>query len=145
MAEYVAIVRRRAVDWYLSVPAVGLGAPLWRPAEAVRLAVRLVRLRTGRDLPESAVGVLTAGPEDLYLPAGRTEVEARHTDGRWHRGQLAGWVRQSDDTWQAVVCYPVAGVLWERVLAAGRWRPAAATEQAGTEEEPGIPTGPATP
>jgi hypothetical protein len=141
MAEYVAIVRRRAVDWHLWVPAVGLGAPLWRPAEATRLAVQLVRLSTGREPPESAVGVLTAGPEDLYLPAGHTEVEARHTDGRWYQGKLAGWVRESNDSWQAVVCYPVAGVLWERILAAGRWRPTSgAVEDAGTGQRPGVPT-----
>ncbi|MGY1642566.1 hypothetical protein ACI782_15775 [Geodermatophilus sp. SYSU D00703] len=139
MPEYVAIVRRRAVDWYLSVPAIGRSAPLWRPTEAARLAVWLIRQATGREPPESAIGVLTAGPDDLMLLAGSIDVEARHVDGRWHPGQLVGWVRQSDDSWRAVVCYPVAGVMWERVLGPGHWRtattpaePAAPTEGAGT-------------
>jgi hypothetical protein len=141
MPEYVAIVRRRAVDWYLSVPAIGRSAPLWRPTEATRLAVWLVRQATGREPPESAIGVLAAGPDDLMLPAGHTDVEARHVDGRWHQGQLVGWVRQSDDSWRAVVCYPVAGVVWERVLAAGHWRGATApVEDAGTVEGAGSPT-----
>jgi hypothetical protein len=140
MQVYVAIIRRRAVDWYLSVPAIDRGAPLWRPAEAARLAVRLVRLATGEDLPESAVGVRTAGPEDLYLPAGHTPIEACHTDGRWYRGRLAGWVRQSDDTWRAVVCYPVSDVMWERIMSAGHWRTAASSvEAAGSAEPRGTP------
>ncbi|MGY1622887.1 hypothetical protein ACI789_11880 [Geodermatophilus sp. SYSU D00965] len=141
MSEYVAIVRRRAVDWYLSVPAIGRSAPLWRPTEAARLAVWLVRQATGREPSHSAIDVRTAGPDDLYLPAGHGGAEARHTDGRWYRGQLAGWVRQSDDSWRAVVCYAVAGVMWERVLAAGQWRGAAApVEGAGTAEGAGTST-----
>jgi hypothetical protein len=138
MPEYVSIVRRRAVDWYLSVPAIGRSAPLWRPTEAPRLAAWLVRQATGREPPVSEVDVLTAGPGDLYLAAGHTGVEARHTDGRWYRGELVGWVRQSDDSWRAVVCYPVAGAVWERVLAAGHWRPLPApAEDPGTVEGAG--------
>jgi hypothetical protein len=79
---------------------------------------------TGEAVADDDVEVLIVPPGVVVLPSASTPTEVCHPqDRRWYRGATVAWANQLGRSWRPVVRYAVGTVQWERIVAAGWWRP----------------------
>jgi hypothetical protein len=108
----------------LLVPLIEARRQLRALTDARPLAAALIADATGEAVTDEDVDVLIVPPGVVVLPAGPTPTEVCHPqDRRWYPGATIGWANQLGRSWRPVVRYVVGTVQWERIVAAGWWRP----------------------
>lgn len=122
--HFVAIVERRLMQWYVSIPALACSGPVPEPDDAQACATALVTAATSLSPGDVQISFQSARATDTLLPTSPTDVKVRHTDGVWRAAQQKGWLRQRDGSWKPLVSYPAHGTVWERVVDASCFRKA---------------------
>ena len=120
--QFVAILEKRPMHWYVYIPALSCGSPCPERSDAEAAATALIIAATRVPAEDVHISLRLAGPADTLLLSSRTEVEARHNDGTWHTAQHLGWLRLWDGSWRPLVSYAAEGVMWERAVHASCFR-----------------------
>ena len=120
--QYVAIVERRLLGWYIYLPALGTEGSVPQPNDVHASAHALAAAATGLSPSEVQVSLHLSVQSNTVLPAPPMDVEVQHTDGTWRAAQQSGWVRQPDRSWRALVDYPADGATWKRAIHTSRLR-----------------------
>ena len=114
--QFVAIVERRPMHWYVDIPALASGGAVPEPNDVQAFATALVTAATSLPPGDVQIALHAARTTDTLLPISPTEVEIRHTDGIWRAAHHKGWLRQRDGSWKPLISYPAHGAVWERVV-----------------------------
>jgi hypothetical protein len=122
--QFVAIVERRLMQWYVYIPALASGGSVPELDDVQAFANALVTAATSLSPGDVQISVHVARTTDTLLPTSPTDVEVRHNDGIWRTAQHKGWLRQRDGSWEPLISYPAHGVVWERVVHASCFRKA---------------------
>ena len=120
--QFVAIVERRLMQWYVYIPALGSGGSVPGPNDVQAFATALVTAATSLLPGDIQISLHSARTTDMLLPTSPTEVEVRHKDGIWRAAKHKGWLRQRDGSWKPLISYPAHGAVWERVVDASCFR-----------------------
>lgn len=122
--QFVAIVERRLMQWYVYIPALASGGSVPEPNDVQAFTTALVTAATSLSPGDVQLSLHLARTTDTLLPTSPTEVEIRHNDGIWRAAQHKGWLRQRDGSWKPLISYPARGAVWERVVHASCFREA---------------------